>query len=248
MGEALPLFRSRRASPVFPSRATLPHMPKDPGTVPRETRPPHRPTVLTPALEATLLTALRATPVKKYAAEHAGISQRTWHSWEAKGLAALPELAAAHNTDPDELTLDHITFDENPYVHFLLSVRKQRSDYLLLALGRIQEAGTGYDTTITRTKTYKDKDGEAVTETTVTNKRDRFWQASAWLVERQYPEFRIASKVEISGPDGGPVEISEESAADRLNRLLGEMVERESAREELLAVDDPGETVENPET
>lgn len=213
-------------------------------------RPPHRPTLLTRDLEAVLLAALRATPVKKYAAEHGGISEATWHLWERRGEEQLIERAEALGVDPALISVESIIFEEAPYLHFLLSLRKARSDYLIERLARIRQAGDGIESKTTKTVTKLDASGnEVLVERTETVKMERAWTAEAWLVERQYPEFRT-QRLEVTGREGGPVEISQESAAERLARVLDEMVEREAARpglSEALSVDEPVDPVENPE-
>lgn len=186
-----------------------------------------RPTLLTAELEAVCLAALHATPVKKYAAERAGISERTWHTWEAKGETQLHELATATNTDdPADITLDTVDFNTHPYAHFLLSLRKARTDYLLHSLAKIKQAGDGYESKVEK-RTIR-PNGEVVVETTT--RTERAWQAEAWLIERQFPEYRLAHKVEVSGPDDGPVQV---------DVLAERILERHAA---LATPDDPGDT------
>lgn len=53
---------------------------------------------------------------------------------------------------------------------------------------------------------------------------DGQWQASAWYLERSYPQkWGRVSRTEISGPQGGPIETTSDVAAieERLAALLG---------------------------
>lgn len=50
------------------------------------------------------------------------------------------------------------------------------------------------------------------------------WQASAWYLERSYPQkWGRINRTEISGPGGGPIEaqVDLEALDDKLSRLLG---------------------------
>jgi transposase len=50
------------------------------------------------------------------------------------------------------------------------------------------------------------------------------WQASAWYLERSYPQkWGRLNRTEISGPDGGPIEarIDLDALDDKLTKLLG---------------------------
>ena len=53
---------------------------------------------------------------------------------------------------------------------------------------------------------------------------DGVWQASAWYLERSYPQkWGRLNRTEISGPDGGPIEarVDLEALDDKLTALLG---------------------------
>jgi hypothetical protein len=81
-------------------------------------------------------------------------------------------------------------------------------------------AGRGGQLLQRTVKTIKRPDGSVVTETT-----ERFaasdWRASAWWLERQYPEeFAPVERRDIRGSDGGPVDVG---------LTLGELYRRDPA-------------------
>lgn len=183
-------------------------------------------TKLTPELEEVIIRALLATPVIKTACEHAGIARRTYHHWMADGDQEIADIATQLGVEPTEVGLDDVDFDLHPRAHFALATRKARADYLITRLGRITQAGAGVPEKTTKTVTRVGKDGETITETTVTERVVRHWQADAWTIERQFPEFRTNSRLEVTGADGGPVEVSVDAKAqsviDKIRKLKGE--------------------------
>lgn len=56
----------------------------------------------------------------------------------------------------------------------------------------------------------------------------REWTAAAWLLERRYPK-EFGRRQEISGPDGGPIPITD-TGRDRLAKMLEEMYQRASVQ------------------
>ena len=76
---------------------------------------------------------------------------------------------------------------------FCLAVEKGLADAMMQALDMVQSAM---------------KDGK--------------WQAAAWLLERRWPEKFGRQRHEITGADGGPVEVQTDEAQkvkDRLNKI-----------------------------
>lgn len=65
---------------------------------------------------------------------------------------------------------------------------------------------------------------QASAETMVYRARD--WKAQAWMLERRRPEYRPPSKVEHSGPGGGPIVV----AGKRLEEMSAAELEAEKAR------------------
>lgn len=183
-------------------------------------------TKLTPDLEKVICTALAATPVIKTACEHAGIARRTYHQWMTDGDQQIADLATQLGVEPTAVGLDDVDFDEYPRAHFALATRKARADYLITRLARITQAGAGVPEKTTKTVTRTTKDGDKVVETTTTERVVRHWQADAWTIERQFPEFRTTSRHEVTGADGGPLEVSvdvrAQSVIDKIRKIKGE--------------------------
>jgi Tfp pilus assembly protein PilF len=58
------------------------------------------------------------------------------------------------------------------------------------------------------------------------------WQASAWWLERTMPkEFGRQTRTEITGADGGAIQVSVESVNNRIAELLGEIVVADEVKE-----------------
>lgn len=183
-------------------------------------------TKLTPDLEKVICTALAATPVIKTACEHAGIARRTYHQWISDGEQEIADLATERGIQPTDIALDDVDPATHPRAHFALATRKARADYLLSRLGRIAQAGAGVPEKVTKTVTRRTKDGEEVVETTTTERVNRHWQADAWLIERQFPEYKQTSRHEVTGADGDPIEVTIEDRAQsvigKIRRLRGD--------------------------
>lgn len=78
------------------------------------------------------------------------------------------------------------------YVEFLAALEKAEADAEVFDLALIRKAATG----------EKDEDGEYTVKPQ--------WQAAAWRLERKNPERwgrRDSTKVELTGADGGPVDV-----------------------------------------
>lgn len=57
------------------------------------------------------------------------------------------------------------------------------------------------------------------------------WQAAAWVLERRWPEsYSVRSRVEMSGPDGGPIETTGDGLTDHEKDALNSAIRRELAR------------------
>lgn len=195
-----------------------------------------RRSMLTPTLATLIAAALRASTSIALACQHAGISIRTYHAWITRGRNDLLALAEHTGIDPDDLDLTTIpNLDTDwPYVHFLHVTTKARTDYQLENLALIQQAARGYETTTTKTVERLERDpasGQmvAVSRTTETTTRpERQWTASAWLLERRFPdEYARTIRSEVTGRDGGPVQV--ESAAEMLAARLDQLRVRSEA-------------------
>jgi len=59
---------------------------------------------------------------------------------------------------------------------------------------------------------------------------DGAWQAAAWKLERRYTRDYGRTIQEHTGPDGGPIEVADVTARDRVAGKLDELAERRRAR------------------
>jgi transposase-like protein len=135
-----------------------------------------RPTKLTKARRAGIVSMIAAGSYAEVAARANGVGPSTYYAWMKRGEDA--------EVDDTGKPLD---FDDERYVEFREAVKEAEAKAEVLAVGRIQQAAAGGT-----------------------------WQASAWYLERKYPDRwgrKDHVRQEISGPGGGPVEIDAEAAA-----------------------------------
>lgn len=98
---------------------------------------------------------------------------------EAIRLGATYDLAAAHG-GVDASTLRRWLADERPeFSAFCGALKAAEAAGVVVSLHRIQAAAAG-----------------------------GAWQAAAWLLERRHPESYGRRRLEMSGPEGAPVEMS----------------------------------------
>lgn len=106
-----------------------------------------------------------------------------------------------------ELQGETLDVNEQAYLKFLQALRKARSQCIQSNVDIIQKAA------------------------------ERSWQAAAWLLERSEPgTWALHRMLEISGPDGGPIEVSpvdlKKLSTDELNIMRG-LVMKASGKKEL---------------
>jgi len=138
------------------------------------------------------------------AASHsANISPRTYHGWIERGLTE------QHRLDQTE-TDEQPNPTEAPYVHFLQETARALATFEAELIGDLKRVAHGYQIEET------DKDGEVYYRTAID------WRAGAWLLERKFPD-RYGNgkqKVELSGPDGGPLRVVAEDWINSVRAMI----------------------------
>lgn len=164
---------------------------------------------LTPQVVSTIVDALLQGHYQETAAVLAGISDSTFQNWKARGVDARKQLEA----DPTA----ELPPAEVPFLEFLAVVEEARAHaegHYLRTVRTMAEGGVVK-------RTYTDpKTGEEVVE---------FFQpsvpAATWWLERSFPHRWGRRPVEVSGPDGGAIEVNV-TARERLASRIEEMAER----------------------
>lgn len=185
--------------------------------------PPKPPTLaLTHKTQQEILGIIRETGADgRTAAARVGVSPSQYQAWLKR-------------TDP-------------VYVAFQEAVRRVEAEWEHDRLQVIRAIGepTGREVRTRRTVTTKTYDvvdprtGE-VNRNTVTTQVETFvgyegdWRAAAWLLERRLPaRYARREALEVSGPDGGPVEHEDAGARrERLEGMLAEIAHREAREAE----------------
>ena len=131
---------------------------------------------MTPEAVATILRYVAAGVPMKFAAPHAGLTDRSVNRWLAKGRAEKPG---------------------GPFASFLSAVKKAESEAVAVRLLRISKAGQGGAVVERTTKTVTDSEGKSVT--TVSEKYTRpEWTADAWHLERTHEATFATNKRELA--------------------------------------------------
>jgi len=191
-----------------------------PGMAPQTTtgRPRGRTPALTnPAVTARLFAAVEAGLPLGHAAAVAGVHRATLHRWMARGQDELDKLAEGGRPQASE----------RPYRDFCDRLTRARATVAERSLGRLERAARGGFVTRRIERTYTEDDGKVVKE--VEEHREApAWRVDAWLLEKSFPgDFgRSPERVEVTGPGGGPVQVSDERLA-LLTRRLAEYAEAE---------------------
>lgn len=173
-----------------------------------------RPTRLTEERATAIYDHIASGRDPKDAAILVGIDVATYYRW----------LRTATKAEPKERR--QMSALERRCIDFRHGIEDAEARFRRSGEARIDAAGT----TVVKLVTIVEKaDGEVIT-TTKDSTPD--WKATAWRLERRWPE-RYGSKgtVEVSGPEGGPVEFALPDILAKLTRLQEE-------REDL----DPGHT------
>lgn len=161
-------------------------------------RPPHPPLKLDAARIKRVADAARKGKPRRLQAASAGVSRTTLQKWMQKGQPITPvDEHGKPLPDADPV------YPDTPYGRLVAAVDAADAEWEFTMLQEIEAAANG---------THTNRFGEAQHQ----------WQAAAWLLERRNPDEYARterSKVELTGKDGGAVEVIERASRDLTSRL-----------------------------
>ena len=138
-------------------------------------------TKLNPERHEAIIALLLADSKPIFAFQSVGLSESTYYDWKRQAGEAVA-----------------------PFSHLFEDIKKAQSVCLASNLELIKAAAVGGGVTTRKTTTKRDGSVEVI-ETM----QGPQWQAGAWLAERTYPdEYGRKNRFEMTGKDGGPVEVS----------------------------------------
>jgi hypothetical protein len=135
-----------------------------------------------------------------------GISKATMYRWRKHGRDEARRRDEGGVPDPD---LDLL-------VQFSDDLDRAQGEAKVEALTIVRQFALGVEKVETTTRTRDVVlDGQVVTlrETVEKKTVERAWQPAAWFLERRFPaEFALKNRLEVTGEDGGPVQVEERAA------------------------------------
>jgi hypothetical protein len=178
-----------------------------------------RPHKIDPESTAAICRAILDGASLQAAASHGRIHEATLHRYLARGKAAL------ERADGD---LERVDFVDRPFSEFCESVEAARKEWELGQLAIIHQAARGETTTTT----VRDKNGEITSTVTVEKRGLRpDWRAALTLLERRNPrEYGKTLRNEISGPDGGKIDMTIDELVARGEAAADELARRRKRR------------------
>lgn len=142
-----------------------------------------RPSKFTPETRKALLDAITAGLTYTHACQTVGIDYDTLNNWRKQGAA-----------------LDKP--DEEGFFEFFVALTRAETNASLSMMGTVRKVAQGYKGTVTR---KYDNEGNLISVTEEHVPAD--WRAAAWWLERRYPKEYGKQIQEISGLDGGAINI-----------------------------------------
>lgn len=192
----------------------------------------HDPTTGTPITVAdTIVRAVRAGNYIEAASAMAGVNKDTVYRWLREG--ARHRLAAEATDDPDTY-LNNLGPNDQGYVRFSDAVAQAQAEAEAEDVALLQSLARGGRTLEHRTvKTLAD----GSTESTV---RSEVLPPDAatirWRLERRFPDRWGRQRLEVTGAEGGPVELSIDEKRAAVADLLDQVA---TAAAEAVMPDDP---------
>lgn len=184
---------------------------------------------ITPAKVSRFLQAVAGGNYLSTAAAYAGVSAMTIRRWRDRAEVQRVEWEQTH---PGQKLHDILTtwLDEHPATHDgkpyaetspafndPAPINMPRGYWLVCVLSVLAE------------KAEAEAEVQALARVQVAARSANHWQAAMTFLERRHPErWRRPSQLEVSGPGGGPVEVSTVSA----DQLLGKLEELRAARDQ----------------
>ena len=179
----------------------------------RSSRGPGKPRLLNDDVHKKIIEATEGGSPMWAAAAYAGVTTRAFEVWMRRGY----EEEARLTTEEDTVVV--VPNDgEAPFRQLYLDVQEARAKATVRNAGLIQRSAIGGVVTEETVKRYRDPDTGAMVEEKTVKRSPPDWKAAAWWLERRDgANFgkEAALNVELSGPNGGPVQVSG-SAVDQL--------------------------------
>lgn len=181
-----------------------------------------RPTKLVPEVVDRLIAASKAGNPTRIAAGYAGISERSFMNWMARGRRAV-EARDEDDHQPDKTDL--------PYVALYEQVSRARSEAALQALVQIRAAARDKVVMDRETIRHDPKTGKIVFYKKERRIQAGDWRAAAWFLERVYPQHYGRNRQrsdweDVLDPPAQPTAIEPmpdfSALAERLQRTLNE--------------------------
>lgn len=162
-----------------------------------------RPSLLTDEVANKVLAAARAHQRIEVAAEIAGVGRETLYGWLRQGARARDHLARGER--PSALTPL-----ERRCAEFTDDLMRALAFAEGTAVNSVVRAGSQPSVETKRTTRCVGLNDEGVpiyAEEVTTTERPPDWRAHTWWLERRVTAYHLRQSVELTGADGGPIEI-----------------------------------------
>jgi hypothetical protein len=172
--------------------------------------PAHRPVLLTPEVESKLIDATRQGVPVETAAAFASISRASFMRWLARGRDELTRQDDGQDPDPNEA----------PYAQLLERVAAHELAHAG-AVPQLRRLINGGFVVKEITKEVRDPETGQVYEETTVDRAAPDFRTISWYLKRAHRSQwgKDALEVQISGPQGGPVQVETTSAGELAERL-----------------------------